>query len=100
MTVTVDALALLRSTVSVTGVVPLLPSVTDDVVVENCTVGAASLSRIVPMPCVFAIVAFDGLVRSTMNVSVGSVLGSSVVLTWNVCVVTPGAKLSVPLVPL
>ena len=61
-------------------------------------VGMASLSVIVPMPWLFAIVAFVGVVRVTKNVSVSSLMLSSVVETLNVVDVDPAAIVAVPLV--
>ena len=55
-------------------------------------------SRMVPMPRLSAIVALATLVRLTLKVSDPSNGVSLVIGTVTVCVVTPGAKVSVPLV--
>jgi hypothetical protein len=54
--------------------------------------------RIVPVPVPVAIVALLGADRLTVKVSFGSIVVSPATLTVIVCVVTPGANVSVPLV--
>ena len=71
----------------------LLPSVT--VTLLMASVGVGSLSVIVPVPDAVAIVAFAGVLRVTVNVSVASSRRSPRTATLIGWVVTPGAKVSV-----
>jgi hypothetical protein len=59
--------------------------------------GTSSSSTIVPMPCASAIVALEAFDRFTWKVSSPSTSVSPTTATGIVCVVTPGAKVSVPL---
>jgi hypothetical protein len=60
--------------------------------------GTASSFVIVPRPCASVIVAFDAPERLTTKVSFGSTAVSPLTTTVIVCVVTPAANVSVPLV--
>ena len=80
-------------TVNVAVVVPTSPSRTVTLLTE--TVGAASLSVIVPIPWLSPMVALEGLDRSRVNVSLNSFNRSPVTATSTVWVVTPGTKVSV-----
>ena len=84
---------------------PALTSETDTFETANAGVSFSlppvpvPLSIIVPMPRLSAIVALVGLLKLTRKVSAPSKTGTPASLriaTVIVCVVTPGAKLSVP----
>ena len=81
-------------TVKVAERVPVLPSVTAASVTD--TVGGSS-SRIVPTPVASLMFAFVGSLRLTTNHSVGSTRRSPLTSTVMVLLVSPGAKVSVPL---
>ena len=57
------------------------------------------LSRIVPTPVPSAMPAFTGALSTTLNASLFSKMASLRIVTVIVWLVTPGAKFSVPLVP-
>jgi hypothetical protein len=75
--------------------VPALPSVTATSLMNN--EGAASSSVIVPTPVPSAIVAFVGTDKTTLNVSLDSLSVSPLTVIETFCVVTPAAKVNVPL---
>ena len=75
--------------------VPALPSST--AASEMAMAGGGSSSVIVPTPWASAMVAADGLVRSTVKVSLFSSSASPSTPTLTVWVVCPGANVSVPL---
>ena len=77
-------------------VVPALPSVTVASVIP--TVGDGSLSVIVPIPLVSAIVAFVGPARFRLKSSSTSSSASPTTGTATLLLVSPGANVSVPLV--
>ena len=81
-------------TVNVAVVVPASPSAVDTLLMP--TVGAASLSTIVPTPWLSAMVAFAGFERFARNVSSNSSDVSPTTGTVNVRVTTPGLNVSVP----
>ena len=82
-------------TANVKVVVPELPSFA--VALPIVTVGRASSLVIVPVPMpVPAMVAFDGLVRLTVKVSVVSTVVSPLTETTICLAVWPGLKVTVP----
>ncbi len=89
VTVTVWPLAADRVTVNVA-----VPAASDTVTSPIDTVGAASLSVIVPTPTPSAINAFVGADRFSVNDSGASSVVSSITATDTVCEVTPGANVS------
>ena len=90
----VSPLAALNDTVNVAVVVPTLPSVTDALLTDST--GAVSSFEIVPVPVPPTIVAFVGLLRFTVNVSLASNVVSPLTRTFTVCVVMPGLNVTVP----
>ena len=72
------------------------PSLTLGLSIDTTT--ADSSSTIVPNPLPSAIVAFVAPLRPTVYVSFPSANASFTIPTLTVCVVTPGANVSVPLV--
>ena len=90
---TVLTLAFDRETVKLHAVVPLLPSVTLQSLIETAT---TSSSTIVPTPVALAIVTPEGVgaVRLTLNVSLPSFRVSPLTLTATVLLVWPGVKVS------
>ena len=80
-------------TVNVMFCVPLLPSVTDTLLMLRLTV---SLSTMVPVACASAMVALDGELRFTTNDSVGSFVVSPATGTRMVCAVVPALNVTVP----
>ena len=97
MTVTLWPLAALSETVKLAVVVPVLPSTTEtsSIVID----GAGSSSVIVPTPSPSLTVAAEGPVRLTLKFSFASLSASPFTVTGIVLVVSPGAKTSVPPVP-
>jgi hypothetical protein len=80
--------------VNVAVVVPELPSVTLTSLIVST--GGGSSSVIVPVPCPSTMVAFDAFVRLTRKVSFASSSVSLLTTTVTVFVVSPAAKVSVP----
>src|SRR5436189_277142 len=97
-TVTVCVLVGVSVTVNVAVVVPLLPSVTLTLLMLSAGSTASSLT-IVPTPWAPLMVAFVGLLKLTTKVSSGSTVVPPFTLTAIGCVLTPGANVSVPLIP-
>ena len=82
--------------VNVIGVVPALPSTTLTLSIDRS--GALSSSVIVPVAVPTPIVALVGVASASKNVSLASSSASFRTGTVTVAVVSPGAKLAVPVV--
>ena len=89
-------------TVKLSWLVPLLPSVIEAspmASVGTTAGGAVSSLTMVPTPVPSAMVALCGLLSTTLNCSLPSTSVSGVMAMLIVLLVSPGAKVTVPLMP-
>ena len=102
MTVTGPLAACESFTVKLSWLVPLSPSVIEAspmASVGTTAGGAVSSSTMVPTPVPSAMVALCGLLSTTVNCSLPSTSVSGVMAMVMVLLVSPGAKVTVPLAP-